>query len=149
MKKILALAALLLGSFALPGAAATTDASPTLLLVRVVELRAVGPDNRPYTLYRDETGVLTSLKDLGRVTYQVRAGTLPEGGYHTLTVRLADDATALYGDGRQAPRTLGALGESTERRISGMLWVEGGNVSPQGTRPRQALRRGARGDHDD
>ena len=149
MNKFLLLATLLFGCCTLPALAAEPATQQTLLLVRVVELNAIGPDNRPYTLYRDATGMLTSLKDLGRVTYQVRAGTLPEGSYHTLSVRLADEAFALYGDGHQEPRTLQALSEPSEQRIGGMLWVEGGNVSPLRTRPHRAFPRSGRGDDDD
>lgn len=149
MKKALLLAVVLtVISGTAAAQAAEPAAVPSLLLVRVVELNAIGPDNRTHTLYSDDTGVLTSMKDLGRVTYQVRAGTLPEGAYHTLSVRLADDATALYSDGRKEARTLQAMALPGEQRIGGMLWVEGGNVSPLRTRPHRALSKRAHGDDD-
>jgi hypothetical protein len=148
MNKAGLMVVLLLGAHAL-SAQAATDTPPPLLLVRVLELNATGPDNRAYTLFRDETGMLVSLQDIGRITYEVRAGTLPEGGYHTLSVRLADNATAVLADGRQVPRTLRALSLPSERRISGMLWVEGGNVSPLRTKLRDQTSRLRRGGDDD
>ncbi len=143
MKKILLLVApLLFSGYALPAMAADPATPPAAVLVRVIQLDAVGPDGKPHTLYRDAAGVLTSPRDLGRVTYMVKAGTLPEGGYHTLSVRLANEATAIYADGRQEPRPLETQGLTAEQRIGGMLWIEAGDVRALRTRPHAVLGHG-------
>ncbi len=150
MKKILLLVApLLFGGYALPAMAADPAAPPAVVLVRVVQLDAIGPDGKSYTLYRDAAGVLTTRRDLGRVTYMVKAGTLPEGAYHTLSVRLDDAAMAIYADGRQEPRPLKTQGLSAEQRISGMLWIEAGDVRSLRTRPHAALGHGHVEEDDD
>jgi hypothetical protein len=138
MKRNLLLAAVMLfGAHAVPVAAAEVPATPFLMLVRVTQLSAIGPGGQPYTLYQDDSGQLTPVQDLGRIASYVKAGTLPEGAYHTLSVRLADQATAIYRDGHQEPRSLKAMSAPVERRISGMLWVEAGNVTPMRVGPRR------------
>jgi hypothetical protein len=138
MKKTLLLATVVLCcAQALPAAAAEAPASASHMLVRVTRLNAIGPDGQPYTLYHDDSGQLTPEQDLGRITYSVKAGMLPEGAYHTLSVGLADQATAIYSDGHQEPRSLKATSSPVERRISGMLWVEAGNVTPMRVGPRR------------
>lgn len=144
-KSLLFVVPLVCGGVALPMPAAAAEAVPVALLVRVVELSAVGPDGGHYTLYHDTAGAVATWRGLGSVVYLVKAGTLPEGGYHTLSVRLADEVTAIYAGGRRERVTLAARRLAAERRISGMLWIEGGEVRTMRPFSRAGLRHGRHG----
>jgi hypothetical protein len=138
MKKALLLTIVMLcGFLTLPASAAEASTTVSHILVRVTQLNAIGPDGQSYTLYRDDAGQLMPVKDLGRIAYYVKAGSLPEGGYHTLSVRLTGEATVIYSDGHQESRSLKAMSVPVERRISGMLWIEAGNVTPMRVGPRR------------
>ena len=148
MHKTLFLIALWLGTFTLPTQAAQPVEIPAAVLVHVVALNALGPDEQPVTLYQQRPGLLTTLADLGRITYQVHTANLPDGAYHTLSVELAEAVTVLYADGRQEQQSLTAMGIPAAQRIHGMLWVEGGDISPLRTRPRTLQEYGRQEDDD-
>lgn len=101
-----------------------------VVLVRILELSAIGPDGASRTLYRSEEGYATTLGGLGRIGSQISAAGLADGAYHTLTVRLHDSYQRIRPDGTRENGRFSEQGKPVQLRIRGMIKVEDGSATP-------------------
>jgi hypothetical protein len=121
MKRLISLFAALLF------ATAATAAEPQVL-VRVLELAAIGPSGDRVPLLADPQGYELPLAAIGRIGERVSGRGLQDGGYHTLTVKLADEYRLQQEDGSVTSRAFDVT--PVEMRIRGMLMVRNGEVEP-------------------
>lgn len=101
-----------------------------VVLVRILELSAIGPNGVRRTLYRSEEGYTTTLDGLGRIGSQVSAAGLADGAYHTLSVRLHDSYQRIRPDGARESGRFSEQGKPVQLRIRGMIKVEDGSATP-------------------
>jgi hypothetical protein len=127
---LLSLLPLLLPPSTAFAAAPSTYTTAPVVLVRVLQLSGIGPDGRVQELYENRSGFVTPLNALGRVGYEVKAGGLMEGGYHTLYVELADRYEVLAADGSLQAKHFSDSGRDTRVRVHGMILVKQGNATP-------------------
>lgn len=104
--------------------------APPVTLVSIIRLTGTGPNGNEQVLFEDKNGFVTTFDALGRVGYQVSAEGLPEGGYHTLFVELADRYEVVSHDGIRLEKRFSDSGHETRMRVRGMIMVRGGEATP-------------------
>lgn len=108
----------------------TEPSRNTVILVRILELSATGPDEKSHRLYSSPDGYVTTLDSLGRIGNQVQAKGLKEGPYHTLYVVLHDRYEVIRSNGERYRDSFSDHGKPTRFRIRGMIMVKKGQATP-------------------
>ncbi len=97
---------------------------------RIIQLTALGPDERTHTLYSDPQGFPVTLNRPGRIAEAIAGDSdLPEGIYHTLTITYGDRFEVVSSEGIR-PARFSEQGLERKRRIGGMVIVENGHMVP-------------------